>query len=205
MKTPLASHTMTEAAASLIVMRERPELSSEDFESSQDTPLSLAVSAETGRFLSNMVLSHQPFRILELGSSCGVSTLYFAEALRTLGRGTVVATELEASKCAQLRANVRAAGVESYVELREGDVFRSVAELDGSFDMVFIHVWATAYLRLFKQVERLLRKASIVLTDNMYTSEDAVGPYIQYLDQNPRYSSTTLNFESGVEFTVVVS
>ena len=32
----------------------------------------------------------------ELGSSCGVSTLYFAEALRTLGRGVVVATERDA-------------------------------------------------------------------------------------------------------------
>ncbi|MBW8837201.1 MAG: SAM-dependent methyltransferase, partial [Burkholderia sp.] len=65
-------------------------LSSEDFESSQGTPLSLAVSAETGRFLRNMVLSHKPARILELGSSCGVSTLYLAEALRTSGSGIVV-------------------------------------------------------------------------------------------------------------------
>ncbi|MFM0499726.1 O-methyltransferase [Paraburkholderia caffeinilytica] len=180
-------------------------LSSEDFESSQGTPLSLAVSAETGRFLSNMVLSHKPARILELGSSCGVSTLYFAEALRTLGKGTVVATELDPAKCAQLRAHVRTAGVDAYVDLREGDVFQTVAELDGAFDMVFIDVWANTYLNLFKQIERLLRPGSIVLADNMYTAEDAVRPYKQYLDDHPRFSSTTLDFESGLEFTVVVS
>lgn len=180
-------------------------LSSEDAESSQGTALSLAVSAELGHFLSNMVLSTQPVRILELGSSCGVSTLYFAEALRTLGRGTVVATELDAAKCAHLRTHVRAADVESYVDLREGDVFRTVSELDGTFDMVFIDVWSSMYLRLFRQIERLLRPGSIVLTDNMYTAEDAVRPYKQYLDENPRFSSTTLNFESGLEFTVVTS
>jgi hypothetical protein len=39
----------------------------------------------------------------------------------------------------------------------------------------------------------------------MYTAEDAVQPYKQYLDHDPRYSTTTLDFESGVEFTVVVS
>jgi predicted O-methyltransferase YrrM len=180
-------------------------LSSEDFESSQGTALSLAVSAETGRFLSNMVLSHKPARILELGSSCGVSTLYFAEALRMLGKGTVVATELDPAKCTQLRTHVRTAGVDAYVDLREGDVFQTVSELDGTFDMVFIDVWANTYLDLFKQIEHLLRPGSIVLADNMYTAEHAVRPYKQYLDSDPRFSSTTLDFESGVEFTVVVS
>jgi predicted O-methyltransferase YrrM len=180
-------------------------LSSEDFESSQGTPLSLAVSAETGRFLRNMVLAHKPARILELGSSHGVSTLYFAEALRTLGRGTVVATELDALKCAHLRAHVGTAGVDAYVDLREGDVFQTVAELDGTFDMVFIDVWANTYLHLFKRIEHLLRPGSVVLADNMYTAEDAVQPYKHYLDNDPRFSTTTLDFESGIEFTVVVS
>ena len=180
-------------------------LSSEDFESSQGTALSLAVSAETGRFLRNMTLSHKPARILELGSSCGVSTLYFAEALCTLGSGTVVATELDPVKCAQLRDHVRTAGVDARVDLREGDVFQTVSELDGTFDMVFIDVWADTYLDLFKQTERLLGPGSIVLADNMYTAEDAVRPYKQYLDGNPRFSTTTLDFESGIEFTVVVS
>lgn len=71
--------------------------------------------------------------------------------------------------------------------------------------MVFIDVWASSYLSLFKQIERLLRPGSIVLADNMYTAEDAVRPYKHYLDGNPRFSTTTLDFESGVEFTVVVS
>jgi hypothetical protein len=39
----------------------------------------------------------------------------------------------------------------------------------------------------------------------MYTAEDAVRPYKQYLDGNSRFSTTTLDFESGIEFTVVVS
>lgn len=180
-------------------------LSSEDFESSQGTPLSLAVSAETGRFLGNLVLSHKPARILELGSSCGVSTLYFAEALRTLGSGRVVATEVDAVKCAQLRSHIRTAGVDAYVDLREGDVFQTVSGLDGTFDLVFIDVWASTYLNLFKQIERLLRPGSIVLADNMYTAEDAVQPYKRYLDDHPRFSTTTLDFESGIEFTVVIS
>jgi predicted O-methyltransferase YrrM len=95
--------------------------------------------------------------------------------------------------------------VQAYVDLREGDVFQTISELDGTFDMVFIDVWASTYLNLFKQIERLLRPGSIVLADNMYTAEDAVRPYKHYLAGNPRFSTTTLDFESGLEFTVVVS
>ncbi|MBY4832600.1 O-methyltransferase [Burkholderia dolosa] len=179
-------------------------LSSEDFESSASDPLSLAVSPETGRLLRNMVLAQRPARILELGSSCGVSTLYFADALRTLGSGVVVATERDARKCNRLRAHVGTAGLDAYVDLREGDVFDTVAALDGTFDLVFVDVWADAYLTLFKRIERLLRPGSVVLADNMYTAEDAVRPYKRYLDDDPRFSTTTLDFESGVEFTVVV-
>ncbi|PQV50085.1 O-methyltransferase [Paraburkholderia sp. BL21I4N1] len=180
-------------------------LTTEDFESSPGAALSLAISPAMGEFLRNMVLAHRPARILELGSSCGVSTLYLADALRRIGRGVVVATELDPGKCAQLRDHVRAAGVDAYVDLREGDVFQTVAELDGPFDMVFMDVWADAYLDLFRDIERLLRPGSIVLADNMYTAEDAVWYYKQYLEGNPRFSTTTLGFESGVEFTVVAA
>ncbi|WP_420209815.1 O-methyltransferase [Burkholderia aenigmatica] len=180
-------------------------LSSDDFASAEGSPLSLAVSPETGGFLRNLVLSQRPARILELGSSCGVSTLYFAEALRTLGSGVVVATERDALKCTRLRDHVGTAGLDAYVDVREGDVVEIVAELDGTFDMVFIDVWADVYLKVFKEIERLLRPGSIVLADNMYTAEDAVRPYKHYLDDDPRFSTTTLDFESGIEFTVVVS
>lgn len=180
-------------------------LSIDDSARSQGTSLSLAISSECGLFLQNLVLSHRPARILELGSSYGVATLYFAVALRTLGRGTVIAPELDARKCELLREHVADAGVQAYVDLREGDVFETVDQLDGSFDIVFMDIWAHGYLPLFQRIERLLRPGSIVLAGNMYTAEAAVQPFKRYLDAHPRLSSTTLDFESGLEFTVVTA
>lgn len=180
-------------------------LSIDDSARSQGTSLSLAISTECGLFLQNLVLSHRPVRILELGSSYGVSTLYFAMALRTLGRGTIVATELDPHKCKRLREHIADAGVQAYVDVRAGDVFDTVDELEGSFDMVFMDIWADGYLPLFRKIERLLRPGSIVLADNMYTAQAAVQPFKRYLDAHPRLSSTTLDFESGLEFTVVMA
>jgi predicted O-methyltransferase YrrM len=179
-------------------------LSSEDVGGSPSAELSLAVSAGMGSFLRNMALARRARRVLELGSSFGVSTLYFADALRLLGEGTVVATEFDRAKCARLRAHVEEAGLVPHVDLREGDVFRTTTELEGSFDLVFIDVWADRYLALFQKIEGLLRPGSVVLTDNMFTAGDSVRSFKHYLDGHPGLASTTLDFESGVEFTVVV-
>lgn len=179
-------------------------LSSEDSDASQGTDLSLAISPEMGKFLRSIVLSHRPTSILELGSSCGVSTLYFAEALCTLGTGKIIATELDSSKCMQIREHVAATGLSEYVDLREGDVFKTVAELDGTYGIVFIDVWASGYLELFRQIEAHLSSGSVVLADNMYTAEDSVRAFKKYVEESPKYSTMTMDFESGVEFTVVL-
>lgn len=179
-------------------------LSTGDTQTSQGTPMSLAVSPEMGRFLRKLVLMRRPARILELGSSYGVSTLYFASALRQIGSGEIIATELDAHKCEVLRENLRAAGVQAWVDLREGDVFDAVGRLEGSFDMIFMDVWASLYLDLFRKIEPFLKPGSVVITDNMYTAEAEVRAFKQYVGAHPAYASMTLDFESGVELTVMV-
>lgn len=170
----------------------------------QDSSLSLAISPEMGHFLFNLTLSKRPDSILELGSSRGVSTLYFAEALRILGRGKVVATEMEDSKCDTLWRNVESLGLAPCVDLRRGDVFSTVEAMNETFDMVFIDIWASGYLDIFRIVEKRLKPGALILADNMYTSSDEVLPFKTFLDQHPSISNFTLDFESGVGFGIVL-
>ena len=79
------------------------------------------------------------------------------------------------------------AGLDAYVDMREGDVFETVAELDGTFDMVFFDVWADAYLRLFKQIERLLRR------DRSYWPTTCTQPRTPF-DRTSTTSITTRGF-----------
>lgn len=170
----------------------------------QDASLSLAISPEMGHFLFNLTLSKRPDSILELGSSRGVSTLYFAEALRILGKGKVVATEMDDSKCDTLWKNVGTLGLAPHVDLRRGDIFSTINAMHETFDMVFIDLWASGYLEIFRKVEKLLRPGAIFLADNMYTSADEVQPFKAFLDAHPGISNLTLDFESGVEFGIVL-
>jgi predicted O-methyltransferase YrrM len=178
--------------------------STADVQSSQGTTMSLAISEDMGRFLHNLTLMRRPARILELGSSYGVSTLYLASALQQLGQGEMIASELDSMKCGKLKEHLKIAGVESLVAVWEGDVFDLFNNLEGHFDLVFMDVWSTLYLKIFQRLEAFLRPGSVVITDNMYTSPDEVADFKQYLSASPQFSSSTLDFESGVEFTVMV-
>ncbi len=170
----------------------------------QAPELSLAVSAAMGEFLFQLTVTKRITNILELGSSRGTSTLYFAEALRLTGGDKVVATELEATKCRALLDSVAAMGLSDYVELHQGDVFSTIENLQGPFGLIFIDIWASGYLDAFQLVERLLTPGTVILADNMLTAATAVRPFKEYLDRQDHISNTTLPFESGVEFAVVL-
>src|SRR5215469_5245178 len=56
-------------------------------------------------------------RVVEVGSSHGVSTLYLAAAVRGTGEtGVVIATEYEPAKAAAARANFAAAGLSDLID-----------------------------------------------------------------------------------------
>ncbi|MRW88246.1 SAM-dependent methyltransferase [Pseudoduganella sp. FT26W] len=178
--------------------------SSADAQSAQGTTMSLAISEDMGRFLYNLTLMRRPARILELGSSYGVSTLYLASALQQLGKGEMIASELDSMKCRKLKEHLNIAGVASLVAVWEGDAFELFNNLAGHFDLVFMDVWSTLYLKMFQRLEAFLQPGSVVITDHMYTAQDEVADFRRYLSASRQFSSSTLDFASGVEFTVMV-
>jgi len=80
-------------------------------------------------------------RVVEVGTSYGVSTLYLADAVRANGGGTVIATEYEPAKAAQARANFAAAGLTELIDLREGDLRETLRVLESPIDFVLIDIW----------------------------------------------------------------
>ena len=150
----------------------------------EGSPLSLAVSPETGGFLRNMVLSQRPARIMNSAVRTAYPRLYFAEALRTLGRGVVVRPNVMRSGV-HLRAHVMTARMPMSTcgratcsdRCRTGRYVRH-----GVFD-----VWADAYLGLFKQIERLLRR------DRSYWPTTCTQPRTPF-DRTSTTSITTRGF-----------
>jgi predicted O-methyltransferase YrrM len=71
----------------------------------------LNISPEFGQFLYGCARAQQAKRIVEFGTSFGVSTIYLAAALRDGGGGQLIGTELEPAKAERAHENLSPQGL----------------------------------------------------------------------------------------------
>jgi predicted O-methyltransferase YrrM len=164
----------------------------------------LNVSADFGRFLYMCVRARKAKRIVEFGTSFGISTIHLACALRDGGGGHLIGSELEPTKAQRARENLAAAGLADLVEIRVGDALETLKDgIDGDVDVVFLDGAFSLYLPVLKLLEPHLRDGAFVIGDNAV--EQSPG-YLDYV-RNPQngYLSLALPFHAGRgnELTVV--
>ena len=144
-------------------------------------------------------------RIVEAGTSFGVSTLYLAAAVRDNGGGTVIATEYEPTKARIARANFATAGLTDYIDLREGDLARTLERIDGPVDFLLLDIWTDAVMPAVKHVAPHLREGAIIIADNTTQARGGYADYFAYVaDPKSRLRTMTLPFPGGLEMTVRV-
>jgi predicted O-methyltransferase YrrM len=164
----------------------------------------LNVSADFGRFLYMCARARRAKRIVEFGTSFGISTIHLACAVRDGGGGQLIGTELEPTKAQRARENLAAAGLADLVEIRVGDALETLKDgIDGDVDLVLLDGAFSLYLPVLKLLEPHLRDGAFVIGDN--AMEQSPG-YLDYV-RNPQngYLSLALPFEAGRgnELTVV--
>lgn len=165
--------------------------------------LYLPISAEQGRFVYGLARAIGARRVVEFGTSMGLSTLYLAAAVRDNGGGRVIGSELEPGKVARARAHIAEVGLDDLVEIREGDARETLRDPGGTVDLLLLDGWKDLYLPLLQMLEPALRPGSVVLADNIYTFKKALRPFVTYL-QTPAngYVSQTLRMADGFELAV---
>ena len=160
----------------------------------------LAVSPVYGCFLYMMARACKAVRIVEFGTSMGISTIYLAAALRDNGGGKLIGSELQPSKVARARANLEAADLADLVEIREGDALETLTDAGEQVDLLLIDGAFALYLPILKLVEPRLRPGAVILGENAFDPA-----YLEYVrDPANGYLSQPLALDvgRGNEFTV---
>jgi predicted O-methyltransferase YrrM len=142
-------------------------------------------------------------RIVEVGTSHGVSTLYLAAAVRDNGGGLVIGTEHEAEKAKAARANFAEAGLTDYIELREGDLRQTLKRLEGPIDFVLMDIWTEMTRPAIELITPHLRAGSIVCADNTGGFREPYRAYFEFVEAPANgFRTLTLPFAGGFEMTV---
>jgi caffeoyl-CoA O-methyltransferase len=128
----------------------------------------IQVSPSEGRLLELLLRLSSARRVVEVGTLAGYSAIRMARALPERGRLYTLESDPEHARVA--RQNLRAAGVDDRVEVREGPAIESLGglEREGPFDVVFLDADKGGYPDYGRWAERHLRPGGLLLADNAY-------------------------------------
>ena len=144
-------------------------------------------------------------RIVEFGTSYGISTIYLALAVRDNGGGLVIGTERVPGKVARAREHLREAGLSELVEIREGNALETLRDLDGPVDFLLNDGFPPYALEVLKLVAPKLRSSAVVFTDNVGMFKGDHVEYLAYLrDPSHGFCSASLALKEVCEFSVRV-
>ena len=161
-----------------------------------------------GRFLGVLVSSLRAQRVLELGTFTGYSSISMALALPLGGR--VVSCDVNEETTAIARRYAEEAGVADRIEYRLGPGLETIAQLDGTFDLVFIDADKPNYINYYEATLPLLADGGLIVVDNTLWSGRVVDDEEQdestrairalndHVAEDPRVENVLLTVRDGM-------
>lgn len=163
----------------------------------------MPIDRENGRLIHALASARRQGRIVEFGTSMGLSTVYLATALHA-DEPPMITTELEAAKVQSTRAVLERIGLADRVELLEGDAFVTLADFDEPVSLLFLDGWKGLYFAMLKLLEPLLVDGAIVIADDTTLLPHLCRDYLDYVRSAASpYASAEIAVGDGVEISVL--
>jgi predicted O-methyltransferase YrrM len=160
---------------------------------------------DSARLLALLVRATAARRVLELGTSNGFSTLWLADAVRSVG-GQMLSVDIDAARSAQAGENLERAGLRELVELRVEDAAQALgSSSDSGWDMIFLDAERPAYAGYWPDLVRTLRPGGLLAVDNVLSHADEVREFRALVDDDARVLQAVVPTGAGLLLAVRVS
>jgi predicted O-methyltransferase YrrM len=164
----------------------------------------LDTAADDAGLLRVLVTAVKAKRGVEVGSFKGFGAINMGMAFEQ-NKGRLFTHEIDAAIADECRANLKKAGLEETVTVVTGDALKTMPELEGEIDFVFIDAKKDDYLKYLKVLEPKLKAGALIVADNTIRSAKAMKDFLDYVQQSPDYDSVTIraSMEKNDGMTVI--
>lgn len=131
----------------------------EQFAKENDVPIA---QPETIRFIETLIKSANAKNVLEVGAAIGYS------AITLVNNGCTVTTiERDENIIPHLHKNIEKAGYQDKITVFEGDAMEILANMEGTFDFIFLDAAKAQYLEFLPHCLRMLKQGGVLFSDNI--------------------------------------
>ena len=138
------------------------------------------VPASDGRMLRLLAETVNARNVVEIGTSTGLSGLWFCLALEKTG-GRLTTFEIDPGRAATAMAHFKKAGVDRLITLVQGDAHQTVARLKDPIDIVFVDADKDGYVDYLNKLLPLIRPGGLIIAHNIDSAPD----YLTAVTTNP--------------------
>ena len=175
----------------------------------------LAITKDTGQFFNILLKSKNIRRVLEVGTSTGYSTLWFADAILDKKDSSIITIEQNSSKIDRAKRNFTLAQV-SNIEIMHGMALDVLSRLHTDvmdkkipmFDFVFIDADKENVIKYFDYAFDMVYVGGIIAIDNMLYPIDyrpIMTELLKHIKEKPNVQSVTIPIGNGEEFIIKTS
>jgi caffeoyl-CoA O-methyltransferase len=155
------------------------------------------VPAADGKMLRILAESVNAKDVVEIGTSTGISGMWFSLALEKTG-GKLTTFEYDSRRAATAREHFRRAGVDRLVTVVQGDAHQTIRRLAGPIDVVFIDADKGGYVDYLEKLLPLVRPGGLILAHN----SDMVPEYMRAVTTNAHLETVVYSEGGGLAITM---
>jgi predicted O-methyltransferase YrrM len=165
----------------------------------------LNITRDTGEFLCVLVRATNARRVLEIGTSNGYSTLWLADAARSIG-GAVTTIEFAEHKIELASANFMRSGLLPFIELIHDEAGRFLQRSDPSkHDFIFLDSERPEYPGWWPHLRRVLRPGGLLCVDNATSHVEEMAPFVTLVMADPEFVACLVPIGNGELIAVKAS
>lgn len=157
----------------------------------------LNLEADAAQFISILARNGRCQRMLEIGTSNGYSTIWWAWVASQTG-GHVTSIEISPDKQAMADENLKRANLRDRVELLLGDATETVKSIEGTFDFVFFDADRLSAPEQLKLLLRKIEVGALVLADNVNSHPEQIAGYLEAINALDDFDHMVISVGKGV-------